>query len=137
MSFGRSVIGTCTQFTGKEMSGIDTGMILRRVLLFDRFIIQSFRLQEIAHFVQAFGIDGTCALLDSGAVQLMVSFVSPTNTGQATVIEERARKGALPLGSYELSWLLGSREQRLSQSFSNLDRIPGKKRAFQRLKRSV
>ncbi len=46
----------------------DHGAFLRRILLFDRLIIESCGLAEIPHMVRLFGVDGMLALLRSGAL---------------------------------------------------------------------
>jgi hypothetical protein len=48
----------------------DHGAFLRRILLFDRFIVESCGLAEIPHMVRLFGVDGVLALLRSGAMSI-------------------------------------------------------------------
>lgn len=49
---------------------LDTGGFIRRLLLFDTYILYSIRLKEIAEFVRHFGYQGTLTLLSSGALEI-------------------------------------------------------------------
>jgi hypothetical protein len=47
---------------------LDLGALLRRILLFDRYIVESWRLAEFAPLIKQLGADGVLSLLRSGAV---------------------------------------------------------------------
>src|SRR5260370_20330727 len=47
---------------------LDVGALLRRILLFDRYIVESWRLAEFAPLIRMLGADGVSSLLRSGAV---------------------------------------------------------------------
>lgn len=49
---------------------LDTEGFVRRLLLFDTYILYSARLKEIPELVRHFGYEGTLALLNSGAVEI-------------------------------------------------------------------
>lgn len=79
---------------------VDVGGVLRRLLLFDVYILRSTRLREIRGLVQKLGVHATCQLLESGSLRVYCPSMTMAQTGQATEFASRARKGALPLGSY-------------------------------------
>lgn len=67
------VFGQCGQIISKTDGNIivvDFGELIERLLLFEKYIIRSFRLQEIPHFIQAFGFDATLELLNSSAIEI-------------------------------------------------------------------
>jgi hypothetical protein len=78
----------------------DVGSILRRLLLFDKYTLDSIRLLEIPAIVRRLGIDGTIALLRSGSLRLYLGAFSVAQVGHATILKSRAKKGALPKGKY-------------------------------------
>src|ERR1035441_4462132 len=49
---------------------LDVDGFIRRLLLFDTYILYSVRLKEIAEFVRHFGYQGTLGLLSSGALEI-------------------------------------------------------------------
>jgi hypothetical protein len=67
---GSSAIVT-TPRDGSEISvALDVGGLIRRLLLFDTYILYSVRLKEIPGLVQCFGLQGTLDLLSSGAMEI-------------------------------------------------------------------
>ena len=54
------------------MSGtVDLAAIVTRLLLFDHYVIDSSRLREFPALINAFGVNGVEALLDSGCVEIL------------------------------------------------------------------
>lgn len=49
---------------------LDIEGLIRRLLLFDTYILYSVRLKEIAEMVRYFGLEGTLSLLSSGALEI-------------------------------------------------------------------
>ncbi len=49
---------------------LDVGGLVRRLLLFDTYILYSVRLKEVPDLVRHFGLDGTLVLLSSGALEI-------------------------------------------------------------------
>ena len=49
---------------------LDIEGLIRRLLLFDTYILYSVRLKEIPELVRHFGYEGTIALLTSGALEI-------------------------------------------------------------------
>jgi len=79
---------------------IDVGGILRRLLLFDTYILKSIRLREFPTIVARLGFDATIELLRSGSFRIYLDAIAIAQTGQLTLSEWRVRKGILPKSSY-------------------------------------
>lgn len=136
MSLRTRLIGPCATFGG-EANKIDVnlGALVRRLLLFDTYILQSFRLLEVPALVSAFGFSGLRALLQSGALRIQCEAVTIANTGQVAVLESRRQKGVLPLGSYSLSVVQsGDREEYLSHCLKHVNEAPGRLKDVIKLK---
>lgn len=85
---------------------LDVGALVRRLLLFEHLTLESTRLKEVPLLVRAFGLDGVRELLGSGVTSIYCDAVTVGQIGQAEVLESRAAKGLLPLGSYSFSALV-------------------------------
>ena len=103
MEIQKKLIAPCANFTPQsDAIQVDYGALLRRLILFDSYILQSTRLKEIPYLVELFGFDGLIELLNSGALKIYCGANTTGQTGQ-TAIESRIKKGILPLGSYSFS----------------------------------
>jgi len=70
MSIRERVLAPCAArniFT--ERLHVDFDVVLRNLLLFDVYIVDSFGLEEVPEFLQAFGYSGLLQLLESGALR--------------------------------------------------------------------
>ncbi len=67
---GSSAIVTIPN-TGDITVELDIEGFIRRLLLFDTYVLYSVRLKEIPCFVKAFGLTGTLELLKSGAIEVL------------------------------------------------------------------
>jgi hypothetical protein len=96
------LLGPCATFPSAVPDDIvvDVGALVRRLLLFDRYVLQSYRLREIPRLVSAFGSTGLITLLRSGVLRIQCEGMSIAHIGQTTVGEKRQRQGPLPLGSF-------------------------------------
>lgn len=74
---------------------------LERLILFDKYILDSIRLQEILHLVRLFGYTPVLELLKSGSLLIhSETFLGFGSTGQiGNASEYRTKKGNLPLCS--------------------------------------
>lgn len=75
---------------------------LERLILFDKFVLDSIRLEEIPHLIKVFGYTPVLKLLESGVLLIhSETFVTFGSTGQSSKVSAyRAKKGDLPLCSY-------------------------------------
>lgn len=94
--------GTCSVTDAPDNSSIrfDLGACLRRLVLFDTYLLKSIRLMEIPFLVDAFGVHGLTTLLSSGCLRIHCQVLTIGQTGQTGILESRRKKGVLPLGSY-------------------------------------
>ena len=100
VSQNRLLASSATSIPETKNVNVDVGGILRRLLLFDTYILNSIRLKEFPEIVKRLGFDVTLQLLSSEAFKIHCSAQSTAQTGQATVLKSRERKGALPKGSF-------------------------------------
>lgn len=127
MSLRSRLIGPCGHFTeNPDRMDVDIGTLVRRLLLFDTYILQSTRLFEAPTLVATFGFSGLKMLLESGALRIHCEARSVAQTGQAAILEKRQRKGVLPLCSYNLQIVsMTDREEYVSRCLQNVQRSVG------------
>lgn len=99
---------------------------MRRLLLFDTFILSSTRLREVPSLVEIFGFSGLLSLLESGALRIQCEAITMGQTGQTGILESRKKKGILPLGSYNLNVVnIAYRQNYISQCLQIVHKAPG------------
>ena len=76
MSIRQTVLGEIAIRSGQELESVDIGALIRRLILFDRVVVKSFRLHELPILVRTFGKVGILELLGSGALKLSCEFTS-------------------------------------------------------------
>lgn len=139
MSMLQRVIGPAAEFLpGQDEVRVDFGALLRRLVLFDTFILDSTRLKEVPYLVAALGYEGTIELLSSGCLRFYCSGITVGQIGQST-LEERLAKGLLPLGSYSFAVIRQHNYQEyVSTCFRKLPKMPGvSEKQFIKLKGAV
>jgi hypothetical protein len=110
---------------GIDEFSIDLGALVRRLILFDKYILQTIRLRELPYFIRAFGYNGTRSLLESGLVDFECDAGSIGQIGQFRGRLE-ASKPILPLGSYHFSYVgIADRGEFLRDCMSVMSEIPG------------
>ena len=100
LPFNRLIGSSATTISDNGDVEVDVGNILRRLLLFDTYILKTIRLKEFPEIVRRLGFEATLHLLSSDAFKIHCDALSTGQTGQATVLKSREEKGALPKGSY-------------------------------------
>ena len=76
MDVRQSVIGEIAMQRHLTVERVDTGVLVRRLLLFDRVIVKSRGLYEIPFLVRAFGSNGFLELIESGILKLSCEFTA-------------------------------------------------------------
>jgi hypothetical protein len=76
MNIRQSVLGEVAVRSGPRLSGVDLGSLVRRLILFDKVIIKSFRLREMPVLVRAFGKDGFAELIKLGLLRFSCEFTT-------------------------------------------------------------
>ncbi len=78
--------------------------LLRRLLLFDTYILQTIRFTEFVPLVRILGVSHVTALLNSGSLQLELDPNQIVSSGQSG--EPVRNKPSLPLGSFAFSLIV-------------------------------
>jgi hypothetical protein len=121
-----------------EITVVDVGAFVRRLILFEHYVMDSIRLTEFPVLVGAFGRDGMIKLLESGALSIRAEALSFGQTGQLAVLESREKKGLLPLGSYSFQVVqVADRQQYLSECLQGITAELGEGKQTQKLKRAI
>jgi len=104
MNLSRRLISRCAVLDKEgDDAQIDLTAFIRRLVLFDTYILESIRLKELPHLLRVFGYDGLVTLLQSDALRIHCDAVTLGSVGQLSVLNWRRQKGLLPLGSYAFS----------------------------------
>jgi hypothetical protein len=122
MTFRQSVLGEIAIRSGQQVSGIDVGSLIRRLILFDGVVIKSFRLREVPFLVRTFGESGFTRLLYSGLIKFSCEFT--------TVVIDVSRDGVrhVPLHHFSLGIVdAAHRDTNLKSELRCLQSITGLK----------
>jgi len=104
MDVSRNLFGKCASVDDKTgVATVDMAGLVRRLLLFDTYTLESIRLKELPHLIRLFGYDGLMTLLTSKVLRIYSDAVTIASIGQGPVIERCRRRGNLPLGQYDFS----------------------------------
>jgi hypothetical protein len=121
-----------------EVTLVDPGAFVRRLLLFEHYIVDSIRLEEIPTLTRVFGIDGVIKLLESGIVSIRADPLTFGQTGQLNISEARAKKGLLPLGSYAFSTVeMADHRRFIHDCLQEIKREFGEGKKVIKLKRAI
>lgn len=97
---------------------LDLDGFVRRLLLFDTYILYSVRLKEIAELVRHFGYEGTLALLSSAALEIRCEC--------AQFVEGQYKTPACPLLTFQFHVVEAhNRDQYVIDNLSEVSRTPG------------
>lgn len=116
------VLGEIAIHDGARVFGVDIATLLRRLVLFDRVVIQSVRLRDVPLLIRSFGRTGFRELFRSGILQISCEFTF--------VLHDVAKNGVRDLPPSHFSLGIGeiaSREQLLRNELRALQGIPGLK----------
>jgi hypothetical protein len=97
---------------------LDVEGLVRRLLLFDTYILYSVRLKEIAGLIQHFGYEGTLTLLRSGALEIRCECIQ--------FVEGQFSTPPCPALTFQFHVMDASnRDQYVIDNLSEVNRIPG------------
>src|SRR4051812_32143421 len=71
------------QANDNRVIGVDLGSVVRRLLLFDTYILHSVRLQDVCFLTQSLGSQGVMELIDAGALRFYSETYSIGEVGRA------------------------------------------------------
>ena len=122
MEIRQSVLGEIATHSGANIQSVDIGMLVRRLILFDKVIVKSIRLRELPELVRSFGKTGIQDLLASG----LLTF-SCESTGLISDVQRNGRR-ELPLEQFSFgTFEIGKREEMLQKELGALRRVTGLK----------
>jgi hypothetical protein len=115
------------QGKGNVVVGVDVAAFVRRILLFDTYILQSVRLDDVALLAQTFGAEGLIELIHAGALRIYSDTYTIAETGRARAdLNFSDNNKRLPLGSYSFSvLLLHDQEGKKEEQLEKLATLPG------------
>lgn len=106
---------------GAAVTSLDTAALVRRLILFEHYRIQSNGLKELEKLVAVFGLGGAITILKSGAVSLQLEIVTIGQTGQTDLEIRHHKGGLLPLGSLGLASLTFAKpEEHIDQTVESM-----------------
>jgi hypothetical protein len=113
MDIYRRLIGT-SAITNEAhaVAGVDLNGIIRRLILFDTYILKSIQLKEFPILIAELGFNGTLQLLESPAFEIQCEVMAVGQTGQ-TAMPSRTAKGLLPPLSYSLAGIRSADQKKL------------------------
>jgi hypothetical protein len=104
------------------VTGVDVGALIRRLVLFDKVIVKSVRLEELPPLIRVFRESGLRLLISSGALRFLWDFT--------TVITDTSRGGIRDLPQSHFSFAtvnLADPQGELRKEFGVLQRVSGLK----------
>jgi hypothetical protein len=122
MNVRQSVLGQVAVQSGRTISGVDVGVLVRRLILFDRVIVKSLGFKELPFLIRTFGRTGFETLLSSG----LLCF----NCGITAVIVDLKRNEVrhVPLNHFSFATAqVLELEKKLRQELRCLQSLPGLK----------
>jgi len=101
MDIQKRLIGPCSTFLPKtDDVKVDFNALVRRLILFDTYILHSTRLKEIKYLIDAFGYDGIMELLKSGSLKIYCHAISMGQFRQESEINIRNLRDTKIFGPY-------------------------------------
>lgn len=101
MDIYNNFFGSCSKIEENNIV-LNKQSLLNKLLLFERFILQSSNLREIPHFVEIFGFEETLALLSSGALKICLEFCLTSQVAQNKNLVPGGK--VFPLRNYSISY---------------------------------
>jgi hypothetical protein len=112
---------------------VDVSAFVRRLILFDQYILDSTRLREIPALVSVLGSSGLMTLLNSGALRIQLDATTLAQSGNAALDGP-----VLPNGSYRLTRLSTDQDAYISHGLEKVKTIGGMElKQMIKLKRTI
>jgi hypothetical protein len=105
-----------------QVADVDMEGLVRRLLLFDQYVMVSVRLQEFPHLVRYLGYEGLRDLLFSRALEIRCEWFQLAQVAQSGL----AGSPKLPLLKYQFNWIdAHDRDKDIAKALDSLADIPG------------
>lgn len=100
--------------------GFDVGALIRRLILFETYILDSHGMRELPYLIEAIGSDSFIKLLESGALRIRGDGWTLGQIGQTDLLKGGSPT-PLPLGSYALGTIVPSnRKEAISRHLGEI-----------------
>jgi hypothetical protein len=105
-----------------EVTDVDVNGLVRRLLLFDRYVLISVRLQEFPHLVKYLGYEGLRDLLFARLIEVRCECLQVTNVAQSGLFGDRV----LPAFTYRFNWIDAHDKQKyIEDGLKGIEAVPG------------
>lgn len=124
MNINRRLIGVSAVHSadGKEVVDVDVNGLIRRLLLFDKYVLVSSRLREFSPLVRYFGFEGLQELLAAKLIEIRCECFQPAQTAQTNF----AGHPTFPLFTYRFDWIdAHDRRKYIHDCLQNVHNSPG------------
>jgi hypothetical protein len=113
------VFGPIVRHVGPDTISVDFGDLVRKLILSEQFVLESYGLDEFLLLIEKFDYDGVLALLDSGLIRVQCELA-----GMAS-LDDGSRAGSrLPLGSYQFGIFRVPPERSIERGLATLRETP-------------
>ncbi len=121
-NLGRRLIGNSARFSADgEVVGIDVPGLVRRLLLFDQYVLFSVRLEEFPYLASELGFEGLRSLLEARILEVRCECVQIAQVGQSGFFGDRI----LPHFSYKFNWIDShDRKKYISGCLKGMNEVP-------------
>lgn len=122
MDASRRLIGVSAEFSGNDVVGADVAGIIRRLLLFDQYVLSSIRLKEFPFLASRIGYTGLRDLLKAGMIQIRCECLQIAQIGQSGLLGDPI----LPPYFFKFNWIdIADREVYLHQCLQSVHDAAG------------
>jgi hypothetical protein len=121
-----------------EVVGCDIGALVRRLVLFETYILDSAAMRELPPLIERIGADGFVTLLESGALRILGDGWTIGQIGQTDLLEKAGSRRPLPLGSYVFGSIVPSdREEHIKKCLGEIRAMTLGPKTSQRVRRAI
>jgi len=135
MDISRRLIGTSAVVSDGKVADVDINGLVRRLLLFDKYILVSARLQEFPILARRLGYGTLRDLLDANLIEIRCECLQLTQIGQSGLFGDPI----LPPFSYKFNWIdMHDRQKYIHDCLQGMHEFSGlQHKEVLRLKRSI
>jgi len=120
-----------------HVDGFDVGALVRRMILFEHYILDSYAMRELPSLIDSVGPEGFMAMLESGALQIRADAWALGQIGQTDLIKGGSRD-PLPIGSYAFGSVVPhDREEHIHRSLGEIRAMHLGKRTSQKVRQAI
>jgi len=127
----KRIIGSSAVFSSTgDVTNVDIEGLVRRLLLFDKYVLVSVRLTEFTHLLNYLGFEGLRDLLFAKIIEIRCECLQIGQVGQSGIFGDPI----LPLLSYKFNWIdAHDRAKYIEDCLKALDEVPGLKNRQMRI----